>query len=316
LSGIKLDPNSDSIGGAIVPPCQDCTVYKAIANFAYENGTQADVTQGVYTHHIIIADIGGKVQLDMPISAPKCKNGVTLMPGAGIAGMSAPKAKSGTGSPEKGAHGAHKRVASTRQHQKRQFAALGLQFSVFVGGGGDMGSGHPFAPKTGGNVKSGYHIGKSSSFQLQAEVVNYDTIEKNLYLTLDVEWKAGKSSDLLDVGMGALTADRCDDKEKGIVHPPKDKAISYRGEEWTVTEDGYFVNFTPHIHDGGTKVEVILNGKRVCESRAIYGEQKKTQTGQSWQTIIDYTPCNDAVPIKKGDKVMVTSEYDLTKYKL
>jgi hypothetical protein len=278
-----------------------------VANFAYENGTQADVKTGVYTHHIIIPDLGGKSQIIPPIAPPKCKNGATLSPVPPMSGMTPKKA------------GSHRRSVGPFALLKRQLALLKRQmggFSVFIGGGGDVGSGNPFAPKPGSSVKSGYYIHKSSAMQLTAEIVNYDPVAKNLYLTLDVEWVSGKTSDLLDVGMGALTADRCEDKEKGIVHPPKDRAINYKGEEWTITQDGYFVSFTPHIHDGGTKVEVFLNGKNVCQSRAVYGEQTASGTGQSWQTIVDYTPCNDAVAIKKGDKIYVTSEYDLTKYKL
>jgi hypothetical protein len=271
-----------------------------MANFAYENGTQADVKTGVYTHHIIIPELGGKSQVEMPIAPPRCKNGAILSPAPSMVGMTPKKA------------GSRRRSIGPFALLKRQMAG----FSVFIGGGGDVGSGNPFAPKPGSNVSSGYYIGKSSTMQLTAEIVNYDPVAKDLYLTLDVEWVSGKTSELLDVGMGALSAVRCDDKEKGIVHPPKDRAITYKGEEWTITQDGYFINFTPHIHDGGTKVEVFLNGKNICQSRAVYGEQKASGTGQSWQTIVDYTPCNDAVAIKKGDQIYVTSEYDLTKYKL
>jgi hypothetical protein len=75
FSGIKLDPTSDTPGGSIDPPCKDCTVYKAMANFAYKDGKQADVDTGVYTHHIIISDFSGKNQLMPPVMAPFCPDG-------------------------------------------------------------------------------------------------------------------------------------------------------------------------------------------------------------------------------------------------
>jgi hypothetical protein len=135
-----------------------------------------------------------------------------------------------------------------------------------------------------------------------------------------MEWTQGKDPNMLDVGMGALSADRCDDKEKGILHPPKDKPVTYKGEEWNVIDDGYFMNFTPHIHDGGVNIKVFLNGKEVCEARAVYGDESAGQAvgldGKKWQTITAYTPCDTPVQIKKGDKVYVTSTYDLTKYRL
>jgi hypothetical protein len=63
-NGIKLDPNSDLVGGPISPPCSNCTVLKAVANWAYSDGKQADVGTGVYTHHIIMS----QASLGIPIS--------------------------------------------------------------------------------------------------------------------------------------------------------------------------------------------------------------------------------------------------------
>jgi hypothetical protein len=323
-SGIKLDPNSDTPGGAIEPPCKDCTVLKAMANFAFADGKQAEVADGVYIHHIIIADYGGKSQLMMPVQPPMCPKGGMITPMPPMMGMggSKPATASGTtgapaaANPMAGMSHGHSRRSfiNTRSNKsKRQFG-----MSVFIGGGGAMGSGNPFAPQPGSNIKSGYWIGKSGGMQLTSEIVNYDNKDKDLYLTLDVEWVPGKAPDMLDVGMGALSADNCVDKERGILHPPKDKPITYKGEEWVVTENGYFINFTPHIHDGGVNVKVFVNGNQVCEAKAIYGDEGTATAldGKKWQTITGYTPCEKPVPIKKGDKVYMTSEYDLTKYRL
>ena len=241
-SGIKLDPNSDTPGGAIEPPCKDCTVYKAMANFAYKDGKQADVANGVYTHHIILADLSGKMQLGMPVNPPKCANGAVISPIPPMGGMG-PKASGGATTPAaKPAAGGM--AAMSHGHSRRQ-----IGMSVFVGGGGSMGSGNPFSARPGSPVKSGYWIGKGGRMQLTSEIVNYDPVEKELYLTIDMEWTPGKASDMLDVGMGALAADACADKEKGILHPPKDKAVTYKGEEWDVTDNGYFMNFTPQYVD-------------------------------------------------------------------
>jgi hypothetical protein len=192
-------------------------------------------------------------------------------------------------------------------------------FSVFVGGGGSVGSGNPFSTRPGSNVKSGYWIGPRSEMQLTSEIINYDPVEKDLYLTLDVEWSPGRDPDMLDVGMGAINADACNAKERGFLHPPQDKAIVYKGDVFEVTSDGYLINFTPHIHDGGVNIKVFVNDKEVCESRAIYGDEGGTTNasdGKKWETITGYTPCEVAVPIKRGDKLYMTSEYDLTKHRL
>jgi hypothetical protein len=275
-----------------------------MANFAYENGTQVDVANGVYIHHIIITDFSGKSQLMPPVIPPICSNGAIISPMPPMTGM-APKTPGGekTGMDSMG-----------HMRSKRQSG-----MSVFVGGGGSVGSGNPFATRVGSNVKSGYWIGARGSMQLTSEIVNYDKMEKNIYLTLDIEWVLGKDPNMLDVGMGALSADRCIDKEKGILHPPNDRAIVYKGEQWNIIDDGYFINFTPHIHDGGINIKVFVNTKEVCESKAIYGSDggaTNALDGKRWETITGYTPCEKAIPIKKGDSVYITSEYDLTKHRL
>jgi hypothetical protein len=192
-------------------------------------------------------------------------------------------------------------------------------FSVFIGGGGSVGSGNPFSPRPGSAIKSGYWIGKGGKMYLTSEIVNYDTVEKQIYLTIDIEWVPGKEAGMYDVGMGALSSDRCADKEKGMLHPPKDKSITYKGEEWSIIDNGYFINFTPHIHDGGVNIKVFVNSKEVCEAKAVYGVDggsTNAPDGKKWETITAYTPCDTPIPIKKGDKVYMTSEYDLTKHRL
>lgn len=37
---------------------------------------------------------------------------------------------------------------------------------------------------------------------------------------------------------------------------------------------------------------------------------------EKWETIQSYSPCGEAVKIKKGDKLSMDSNYDLTKHKL
>lgn len=63
-------------------------------------------------------------------------------------------------------------------------------------------------------------------------------------------------------------------------------------------------------------MDVFINDKQVCESKAVYGDEVKGLDGSKWATIVEYTPCNDAIKIKKGDKVYITAEYDLTKHRL
>ncbi|KAF2669195.1 hypothetical protein BT63DRAFT_424927 [Microthyrium microscopicum] len=292
-NGIKLDPSSDVLNGWISPPCTDCTVLKAVANLAYKNGTQADVGTGVYTHHIIISQVG-RPQLIPPIFPVSCNSSLS-----GAKPSTAPKQAGGS----MAGHG----------HRKRQ----DFTSSVFVGGGGSAGSGSAFAAPN-SDIKTGAYIGKYDAFQFSSEIVNYNPKEKEIYLSLDYEFLPGKTPGLMNVGMGALSVEGCAGPTAGFM-PPADKPIKYTGSEYIITENGYFVNWMPHLHDGGEKINIFLNGKDVCETKAVYGSDSGSEAvvgGSKWETISSYIPCEKAIAFKKGDKLKMTADYDLTKHRL
>jgi hypothetical protein len=162
-----------------------------------------------------------------------------------------------------GANGASPEVMAGHGHSKRQ--TLPTQSptrssSVFLGGGGSAGSGSNFAPRN-TSVTSGVFVSAVDKFSFTSEIINYDPKQKDLYLIVDVEWVPGKTDGLMDVGMGALSTDKCGAASGGRLNPPKDKPASYKGNEYTLSSEGYFVNITPHLHDGGTNIKLFLNGK-------------------------------------------------------
>jgi hypothetical protein len=74
-----------------------------------------------------------------------------------------------------------------------------------------------------------------------------------------------------------------------------------------------------YSHDGAIDIKFFRNGQLVCTSEAVYGGDHgtdKSNTGEKWETISSYTNCHDPVKIKKGDKLTMTADYDLTKHKL
>lgn len=70
---MKLDPNSDIFSSRVTGLCKDCMVLYAQADLAWKNGTKADISGGVYSHHILMVDIGHPM-VDMPIIS-RCADG-------------------------------------------------------------------------------------------------------------------------------------------------------------------------------------------------------------------------------------------------
>jgi hypothetical protein len=74
-----------------------------------------------------------------------------------------------------------------------------------------------------------------------------------------------------------------------------------------------------HLHDGGVNLEMKVNDKLVCDSRATYGGQKgtlKTNSSQVWQTISSISECTEPIKVSVGDNVTLQANYDLVKHPL
>jgi hypothetical protein len=61
-------------------------------------------------------------------------------------------------------------------------------------------------------------------------------------------------------------------------------------------------------------MEVMINGKEVCNSKAIYGgpgHESKTPAGAVWKTLASTTACEQPIKVRKGDKLKIKANYDL-----
>jgi hypothetical protein len=88
--------------------------------------------------------------------------------------------------------------------------------------------------------------------------------------------------------------------------------------------------------DGGNSVVAKVNGKQVCESKAIYGGAGATMSagmggmsGHShgrytisdrdpvpgkWETIGEMTQCYGPIKVSKGDTIEMEANYDMNKH--
>jgi hypothetical protein len=82
--------------------------------------------------------------------------------------------------------------------------------SVFVGQG-DEGSAMAFATKN-SPIKSGFWVSNKDTFNFVAEVINYDNVEKDVYLSLEYEYlpMPSRPKEYYDVGMGAINVSPCE----------------------------------------------------------------------------------------------------------
>jgi hypothetical protein len=61
-----------------------------------------------------------------------------------------------------------------------------------------------------------------------------------------------------------------------------------------------------YLHEGGTRLHLIINEKTVCSVDAKYGSNSSS--------IIETASCPSIISVQKGDTATVTAEYDAIKH--
>jgi len=141
--------------------------------------------------------------------------------------------------------------------------------------------------------------------------------------------------------------------ETAIPHKGLDK-FSESSFPWTSPYDGTVIAAGGHLHDGGEDVQIFVNGDVICDSRAIYGKggaesggmrkrrpshvrrhvrrqdegmedmpgmggeseggHSHGSTGDGQEHVVRMDDCSVGKPLKKGDKLWLTVNYDFTKH--
>ena len=73
-----------------------------------------------------------------------------------------------------------------------------------------------------------------------------------------------------------------------------------------------------HIHEGGIQVDLFLNNRYLCSSKATYSPAVGSVdvSGKQWRSITGMTICPGPMEVKKGDFLEVNAQYDFSKYSL
>jgi hypothetical protein len=199
--------------------CTSCMVLWAQGDIADKDGKKLGLSSGLYNHHTLATDMGRKMVAPPIVS--RCADGSMGGFNFEMAGM---KGSMGHGDRAPGQGGAHG-MKRKRQDLSKLLSGLGLpklspeaigslmekfmpSFSVFLAQG-DEGSPNAFHGM--GKVKSGFFLGTKDKINIMSEVINYDNVAKEIYLTLEYEYlpKLENRDEWYDVGQGAINVSPC-----------------------------------------------------------------------------------------------------------
>jgi len=136
--------------------CSNCTVLSAKSDLVHEDGKRADVSTGVYLHHINIANMGFKPTYNWLDPCPTTFFNKIL--GTSIADLI-----------------------------PRKFPSP-LQ-ALAIGG---VDEAHQWFTSLDGKYQSGHYIDPTDKFLLQFEAINYKKEDQKVYVDLELEWVPGR----------------------------------------------------------------------------------------------------------------------------
>jgi len=150
-----------------------------------------------------------------------------------------------------------------------------------------------------GSFNSGYHFGLLPILRIQYDLINYSNEPKEVYLELMLEYVDG----ILGVDTGTIlkSVDDCGQADNLVVNG------TTKGKEVVMTSDTTIVWASGHLHPGGKTLSMDVNGRRVCQSEALYDNRG---------VINGMTLCPVPITLRRGDKVVLSSEYDFQKHPL
>jgi Stress up-regulated Nod 19 len=192
--------------------------------------------------------------------------------------------------------------------------AVNIPMSVFMAGATEAGD-LTFAAAPGSSVKSGYYLTKNRQILNMIDVVNYNDVERTVYVQGEIEYLPGKQEGYLDSRQERVDPGMCGGQNGAAIHAPKGQTkFSVNGTNIVVARDGWIVNTRGHVHDGGVNIVLKINEKEVCDSKATYGGEghtAKTPDGKVWETIATTSTCLEPIKVAKGDKLYMEAHYDL-----
>jgi len=174
----------------------------------------------------------------------------------------------------------------------------------FVGSGEDNNNVPVWYTTQDGSHTGGFHINSMDSFSMEADLVSLNAAESKIYITIDMEYLPGIVGG--DTRESLVDVSWCGGER---VKAPTNGVGRAKSGTWKFTDSGIITVAKGHMHAGGDKVQVYINNKLACESKAAYDSTKGSGA------IAGMSLCPQ-MPVKSGDSLYFNVIYDATKHPL
>ncbi|OAL35866.1 hypothetical protein AYO20_04772 [Fonsecaea nubica] len=162
----------------------------------------------------------------------------------------------------------------------------------------------------GGSVKAGYYIGRSDEVALAVDLMNmlHSEPQTDVVFTITYEYVQGRHTRdftaltpyWMDVG-GCRTSD---------VPAYRDSAFNYSSPVLKGSPQGVVAFVAGHLHDGGTHIDLLKNGKAVCSVKAFYNQYRYLGEGKMTEHVSSIESCALMTETTPEDEWSITAYYD------
>jgi hypothetical protein len=119
------------------------------------------------------------------------------------------------------------------------------------------------------NAKVGYPVYSSDRFGLITDLMNMNPGAKTVYLSMYYDYVDGHPAGYSEVKPVWFDVAQCGTSEVG--GGSANTKFDIKATTWTANFDGEIIQAGGHLHDGGSVVDLLVDGKVVCKSEATYG---------------------------------------------
>jgi len=165
----------------------------------------------------------------------------------------------------------------------------------------------------------GYYVGPAAAFVSLIELMSESSQNKQVYMTMKYEYlPAAKALDYKKVTpiWMDITGD-CGISEEGA----RQGISQYKSPRWTSKDTtGRLILTSGHMHDGGINIQLLQNGKEVCNSKMVYGAKPAyvekagaTMGGKSMAGMTHISEqglCANFGDLHPGDSLQIIANYN------
>ncbi|KIW22577.1 uncharacterized protein PV07_10861 [Cladophialophora immunda] len=162
----------------------------------------------------------------------------------------------------------------------------------------------------GGTVKAGYYVGPADEVALAVDLMNmlHSEPQPDIVFTITYEYIKGcHAQEFISLTPYWMDVGGCRSSD---VPAYRDSVFNYSSPTLKVSAQGVIAFVGGHLHDGGTHIDFINNGRVACSVNALYDQYQYLDDGKVTEHVSGIESCKLWEDIAPEDEWSIVAYYD------